>query len=78
MSALLPAYLAQIADSGLTILLGALAATLLVIMVIERELLHVYGEPYAERARVLNIAIYPLLFVFVVVVIERFYELIFL
>jgi hypothetical protein len=78
MSALLPASLSHLAGSGLFTLLGALAATLLVILVVEREMLRVYGQPYAHRARVINIAIIPLLFVFAVVVVEFLYRLIFL
>ena len=78
MSALLPVIISQLADSGLPTLLGALAATLLIILIVEREILRVYGAPYSLRARALNTAIYPLLFVFAIVVIDQFCRLIFL
>jgi hypothetical protein len=78
MSTMLPVSLAKLAGSGSVILLGALAATLLVILIVEREALRAYGEPFARRARKLDIAIYPLLLVFAIVLLERFYHIIFL
>lgn len=78
MSTMLPVLLSQLADMDLSTILGALSATLLVVVLVEREMLRVYGEPYARRAGALDIAIYPLLFVFAVIVIEHFYRLIFL
>jgi hypothetical protein len=78
MSAMLPAYIFQFADPGLTMLLGALATTLLVILLVGREMLRMYGKPFAHRTRVLNIVTYPLMLVFAIIVIEEFYRLIFL
>jgi hypothetical protein len=77
MSTMLPQYLSQLPDSGFTTLLGALAATLLVVLLVLREALRVYNRIFAQRARVMDIAIFPLLFIFGVVVIEHFYSLIF-
>lgn len=78
MSALLPQYLTQLHDTGYVTLLGALAATVLVILIILREALRVYDPIIARRARALDIAIYPLLFIFALAAIEHFYRLIFL
>jgi hypothetical protein len=82
MSALTPEALVQLAlqaaNSGLATLLGALAGILLLVLVIEREALRAFGEPYASRGRVLNLAIVPLLVVFGAVIFEHFIRLIFL
>jgi hypothetical protein len=78
MSAMLPIYLASVSTSGMTVLLGALVGVLLLILLIVRELLSVFDATLARRSHVLDIAIFPLLFVFTLIVIEHFYRLIFL
>jgi hypothetical protein len=78
MSAMLPITLGSMSTSGTATLLGVLAAVFLLILLVARELLNVYEAALARRSRVLDIAIFPLLFVFALIVIEQFYRLIFL
>lgn len=78
MSAMLPVSLSMPAEPGYITLLGALAVTLLVILIVVREALRVYNQSFARLARALDIAVYPLLFIFALVVLDSFYRLIFL
>lgn len=78
MSAMLPIYIGAASTSGMATLLGVLAAVLLLILLIARELLTVFDAALASRSRVLDIAIFPLLLVVALIVIEQFYRLIFL
>lgn len=78
MSAMLPASLSMPAEPGYVTLLGALAVTLLVILIVTREALRVYDQSFARLIRALDVAVYPLLFIFALVVLDQFYRLIFL
>ena len=65
------------AAHGTVVLLGVLAILLLVLLLVEREVLRAAAKQgVTPRGRMLDIAIIPLVLVFVFVVLEHLYRLI--
>jgi hypothetical protein len=81
-SAILPHRLQELllmdGSESLVLLLGVLAILLLVTLLVEREALRAAagGQP-TEKGKLLDVAIFPLIFIFTFVVLEHFYRLIF-
>jgi hypothetical protein len=81
MSAIAPDHalslLTQTGSRGTVVLLGLMAILLLMLLLVEREVLRATVKPGdAPRGRILDIAIIPLVLVFILVIFERLYRLI--
>ena len=82
MSALLPEQLQTLlfrdGAEGQVLLLGVLAILLLVALLVLREALRAAAERQpAQKGRLLDVAIIPLVIIFTFVVLEHFYRLIY-